>query len=139
MIPRLWNLLGKTLWIDETDRVSDLGALLSTVLAVTTIVGVGLAGLAYGTTKTLRESNGDLRSALEDERQKGEQRDKKIAELQADRDALARVATGQQHWEQLTEKLDEHHEESMSAWSALGAAMGRLEAAIREHRRGTAR
>lgn len=99
---------------------------LHTILAISTMVGFALAGLCVGYVKLTRETNTDLRARNADL-----EAENKI--LKADRDALARVVTGEV-WsealgvkiEQLDEHMKEHHAEAMSAWSGIARAIGEL-------------
>lgn len=98
----------------------ELGSLLgvlAAILAVTTAVAAGLAGLLFGTIRTLRESNQDLRDRVDDlERGRTEDR-AKIAELRADNAALGRVVTGETYLVSLTDQLNTHQLEAREHWT----------------------
>lgn len=103
-------------------------------LAVALVVTTGLLGLQQGTVRTLRGSNGDLRSSVGDlEREREILREtiatertettSKIAELQSAVEVLGKTVTGEAHLVALQDMLDHHHTESMTALNEIKAAL----------------
>ena len=103
----------------------DFSGVLQSVLAITTIIGVALAGLQRGVVQNLREANKDLRDRggdLEKERDEAEkERDEQKAEnkkLAADLEALGRVVSNEVQIAAFGERLEEHHTEAKGYWRA---------------------
>lgn len=114
-------------------------------LAVALVVTTGLLGLQQGTVRTLRGSNGDLRSSVGDlEREREilrttiatERTDNtaqiaaiksdsatQIAELKSAVEVLGKTVTGEAHLVALQDMLDHHHTESMTALNAIQQAL----------------
>lgn len=107
----------------------DLGALLTTVFGITTVIAAGLAGLVYGGQKTLRESNSDLRSRVTDLEKERSELKAEVAEVKADNASLSRLVTGEVHWQALTEMLEGHHQDAKKNWQKLA----NLDEAARQH------
>lgn len=84
----------------------ELGSLLSTILAVSTVVGVALAGLSLGTTRTLRASNTDLRDRIKDQEVVGKDCQARCSALEAERDALRRTVTAEDAVREVGGKVD---------------------------------
>lgn len=93
--------------------------LLSAVLTITTLIAAGLAGLMLGSLRTLRDNNSDLQARVTILEDKVQERDAEIAILTSDREALARVVTGEAHLNALTDLLTEHHQQSMASWQGM--------------------
>lgn len=102
--------------------------LLSTIFGAAALVAAALAGLTWGTVKTLREGGADLRSRVDD-LEKEQARDKaKIAELESENAALGRLVTGEVHWTALTDLLNVHHSEARAHWDDVLLILRRIEA-----------
>jgi len=96
----------------------DFSGVLQSVLAITTVIGVALAGLQRGVVTNLRETNKDLRDRagdLEKERDECQADNKK---LKSDLEALGRVVSNEVQIAAFGERLDEHHEEAKVYWRA---------------------
>jgi len=96
----------------------DFSGVLQSVLAITTIIGVALAGLQRGVVTNLRETNKDLRDRagdLEKERDEEQAENKK---LKSDLEALGRVVSNEVQIAAFGERLDEHHQEAKGYWRA---------------------
>lgn len=102
----------------------------SAVLIITSLVGVGLMRARV---IDLKERLGECRDEIADQ-------DREITKLKAARtedqaeiakqandiDALRRIVTGEEHWVELTRKLDTHHDEAKSHWAAFEELLGRI-------------
>lgn len=115
--------------------MNDLSGTMTTVFGVMALVTAALAGLQYGTMKTLRSSNGDLRDRAADQDAKIAALTQKIADLAAENRALGRVVTGETYLTALASALDEHHDESMEVLRAIQTAIQHMDAAITRARR----
>lgn len=90
----------------------DWATALTGVFGVTTILATAVAGLIWGTVRTVRDAASDLRGRvgdLEAERAKDKAR---IAELETANVVLTKTVTGEVHWVALMHLLKLHHEES---------------------------
>ena len=103
----------------------DFSGVLQTVLAITTIIGVALAGLQRGVVTNLRETNKDLRDRngdLEKERDEAvrgwDAERVKSTNLESDLGALGRVVTNEVQILALGEQLGDYHEEAKGFWRA---------------------
>jgi hypothetical protein len=94
----------------------DLGALLTTVFGVTTVIAATLAALGYGVLRTLRESNGDLRARVSDLEKDRSERDARIAELTGLYETARQIATGEVHWQALVDLMAEHQVDAKAHW-----------------------
>lgn len=83
----------------------DFSGVLQTVLAITTIIGVALAGLQRGVVQNLREANKDLRDRDADRDKKETELEAKVSSLSADLTALGRVVTNEVQIASLTEAI----------------------------------
>lgn len=104
--------------------------LVHSVLAVSTVVAMVLFGLAMGLLTTLRNSNKDLRDRVGDLEKDRDEDEKHIAQLEADNTVLKRIATGEVQWQALSDLLDQHHKESMTAWNEIKAAISATHTAV---------
>jgi hypothetical protein len=90
----------------------DLSQALTGIFGITTILATAVAGLVWGTVKTVRDTASDLRGRvgdLETERAKDKAL---IAELRTENTVLTKTVTGEVHWVALTALLTLHHKES---------------------------
>ncbi len=95
----------------------DLGALLTTVFGITTVIAAGLAGLVYGAQRTLRESNSDLRNRVGDLEKDRAERDAKIAELTALYETAKQIATGEVQWQVVVDLMTAHQKDAKAHWT----------------------
>ena len=96
----------------------DFSGVLQSVLAITTVIGVAMAGLQRGVVTNLREATKDLRDRngdLEKERDEERAENKK---LKSDLEALGRVVSNEVQIAAFGERLEEHHEEAKTYWRA---------------------
>jgi len=85
---------------------------LTGVFGITTIIATAVAGLVWGTVKTVRDTASDLRGRVGD-LEAGRYLDKaRIAELETANEVLTKTVTGEVHWVALMHLLKMHHEES---------------------------
>lgn len=103
-----------TLWAISLD-----GELLTSVFGIATLLAAGLAGLAWGTVKTLRDSNQDLRNRVSDLEDSDRAKSTKMAELESENKALGRLVTGEVHWQSIADMLDHHHREAQRHWDEV--------------------
>jgi hypothetical protein len=96
----------------------DFSGVLSTVLTITTIIGVALAGLQRGVVTNLREAAADLRLRDADRAKREADLEAENVALKADLTALGRVVTGEAYLTALGDRLDEHHAEAKQFWHA---------------------
>lgn len=95
----------------------DIGNFLTTALAVVSIATLAGLGLMRGTVTNLREQLADTRASNAELRQERTEDAAKIATLTTDLEALARVVTGEVHWVQLGQQLEQHHVEARAYWT----------------------
>lgn len=120
---------------------TEFTTLLTTALALVTIVATGLAALLMGTLKTLRETNGDLRDQNGDLKAKTLDLVSQLTKESEEKRVLAELVTGEAHLtrieglvEDQSTLLSEHHNDSVSHWDAMTAAFTTLAAEIRRNR-----
>lgn len=91
-------------------------------------ISVGAFGalfLVYGTTKTLRDTNNDLRAQHEDDKARIVERDETIlkmqksqAEMQGRIGVLESLVTGAVNWTAISDLLETHHREAVGHWKS---------------------
>jgi hypothetical protein len=93
------------------------------VVPFITIAAFGALFLVYGTTKTLRDTNADLRAQHEDDKARLQERDSEIAKMrqsQAEMEGrigvLESLVTGAVNWTAISDQLEVHHREALSHW-----------------------
>jgi hypothetical protein len=94
------------------------------VVPFITIAAFGALFLVYGTTKTLRDTNADLRAQHEDDKARLAERDAEIAKMkqnQAEMEGrigvLESLVTGAVNWTAISDQLEVHHKEALAHWS----------------------
>jgi len=85
---------------------------LTGIFGVTTILATAVAGLVWGTVKTLRDTAADLRGRVGDLEAARYLDKSRIAELETANGVLTKTVTGEVHWVALMHLLKLHHEES---------------------------
>jgi len=96
--------------------MSHLGTLLPTVLTITTIIGVALAGLQRGVVTNLRESNKDLRDRVGDLEKERDEAVTEAALHKSDLDALGRMVRNEAELNALATAIQENHTETKAFW-----------------------
>jgi hypothetical protein len=96
----------------------DFSGVLQTVLAITTIIGVALAGLQRGVVTNLREANKDLRDRAGDLEKERDECAAETKRLKSDLEALGRVVSNEVQIAAFGERLEHHHEEAKGYWRA---------------------
>lgn len=94
------------------------------VVPFITIAAFGALFLVYGTTKTLRDTNADLRAQHEDDKARLQERDAEIArmkqataELEGRIGVLESLVTGAVNWTAISDQLETHHREALVHWN----------------------
>ena len=90
----------------------DWATVLTGVFGVTTIIATAVAGLIWGTVKTVRDTAADLRGRVGDLEALRALDKAEIAELKTANQVLTKTVTGEVHWVALMHLLKLHHEES---------------------------
>ena len=100
-----------------------LGDVVDKVILFFTVASFGALFLVYGTTKTLRDTNADLRAQHDDDKERLAQRGIEIAELKKVQAELqGRIAvleglvTGAVNWTAISDQLDMLHKEAVRHW-----------------------
>ena len=103
----------------------DFSGVLQTVLAITTVIGVALAGLQRGVVTNLREALADIRARFADkvaalvDMTTDRDKWKTLADQRAaDLEALGRVVSNEVQIAAFGERLEQHHEEAKDYWTA---------------------
>lgn len=93
------------------------------VVPFITVAAFGALFLVYGTTKTLRDTNQDLRAQHEDDKARIAERDTEIATMQKTQaemegriSVLESLVTGAVNWHAISDQLEAHHRESLEHW-----------------------
>lgn len=116
----------------------NFSTLLSTALVVITLATAGGFGLMRGRVSNFREELSDTRATNAELRTQRAEDRAEIELLKAGRaedkralDALAKVVTGEVHWQALSEHLDTHHGEAKAHWTRAEANTSEMLAALR--------
>lgn len=91
--------------------MGNLGNILPTVLTITTIIGVALAGLQRGIVTNLREANKDLRDRAGDLEKERDEAATEAALHKSDLDALGRMVRNEAELNALSHAIQENHDE----------------------------
>lgn len=93
---------------------------------VAPFISIGAFGalfLVYGTTKTLRDTNNDLRAQHEDDKERLAEREMLIAsmkehqaQLEGRIGVLESLVTGAVNWTAISDLLEAHHREAVAHW-----------------------
>lgn len=88
-----------------------------------TVASFGALFLVYGTTKTLRDTNGDLRAQHEDDKERlqtvqdeNAELRKHMTEMAARISVLEGLVTGAVNWTAISDQLEAHHAEAVAHW-----------------------
>lgn len=113
--------------MDTLTPLSTFVLLLLSVITLATAAGVGFQR------GKIAKLNSDLTEA--DARAGRLERDltatrAELATARTDLDALGRVVTGEAHWVAIGDKLDTHHDEAMTHWSAEQSTLDRIATAL---------
>lgn len=106
--------------------LSDISGLLTGILAIALIIGGGWAAMVLGTSKFQRDHIADLANRVEHLEKDRDEKTAALAQITADRDALARVITGEAHWVALGDQLNDHHQEANDHWTKTQAHLEQI-------------
>lgn len=103
--------------------LGEFSGTLASVFGVVALVAAALCALQYGTLKTLRESNADLREQHKDDEGRISLRDLElakvrgeIAEMVGKVQILTEINTQQVSWVAVTDQLEHHHNRAEKHW-----------------------
>jgi hypothetical protein len=100
-----------------TPLAVDLSGLASTALGIVALATAAGLGLMRGTVTNLREQLADTR-ADNAEMRISRVEDRALIDTQkAELAALAKIVTGEVHWQSISETLDHHHVEAKQHWT----------------------
>jgi lysophospholipase L1-like esterase len=125
LIPRAGSAVVRHHRLHRLDEVPDpagatpmnyLPVVVSIVFPILTIIVGGFCVLQLGVTKTLRDSNGDLRARVTDLEASDQRKDEKIKGQAAEIAALQRVVTGEVQLAAIADVLQHHHEQAVHFW-----------------------
>lgn len=102
------------------------------VFPILTIVVGGVAILAYGSNKVLRDTATDLRTRIEDL-----EKERDIVRAKADASAAElkvwqRAVTGEVQLSAILDLLGDHHREAVTEWTKNRASQGELQKTMKE-------
>jgi hypothetical protein len=106
-----------------------------------TVAAFGALFLVYGTTKTLRDTNGDLRAQHEDDKARLHEAQSENADLRKEMTAMAGrisvlegLVTGAVNWTAISDQLEAHHAEALNHWKQAIAQWAKDESVLVEIR-----
>jgi chromosome segregation ATPase len=123
----------------------DWGALASSAVAVCALVSAGALGLNISRVATLKADLADSRARVADrDRDLAEEKrnhadavaeadrnrikyDARVQQLETELAYAKRLATGEDHWENLDGKLTRHHAEASGAWTRIEGTVKRID------------
>lgn len=100
------------------------------IFPILTIVAGGVAILAYGSNKVLRETATDLRSRVSDLEHEREIDRQKIASQEAELKVWQRAVTGEVQLAAILDLLSDHHREAVTEWAKNRKAEGNVVEAV---------
>lgn len=101
-------------------------AILTPIFGVVAAIASALAGITYSVTRTLRDSNIDLRARVKDLETDRERDKAENAELHGENKLLRQIATGEIDWHAVTDLLGAHHEEANQHWTNTEALLNEI-------------
>lgn len=109
-----------------------MNIIVSIVFPLLTIVVGGFCVLQLGITKTLRDSNGDLRARVDDLEASDKRKDATIGGQAAEIAALQRVVTGEVQLAAIADVLQHHHEQAVTFWDNANRVLEHTDATLAE-------
>lgn len=118
-----------------------LGDIVDKAILFVTVAAFGALFLVYGTTKTLRDTNGDLRAQHEDDKERLQAAQDENAELrkqimmmESRISVLEGLVTGAVNWAAISDQLEAHHTEAVTHWRQAMAQWSKDEHILTEIR-----
>jgi hypothetical protein len=116
------------LWVLREAGTSppSFSTIVGVIFPILTIVAGGVAILAYGSNKVLRETADDLRKRVSDLEHEREVDRQKIASQDAELKVWQRAVTGEVQLAAILDLLGDHHKEAVAEWAKNRVAEGNM-------------
>lgn len=108
------------------------GSILSVVFPILTIVAGGVAILAYGSNKVLRDTADDLRKRIEDLEVERDTVRAKADAATAELKVWQKAVTGEVQLTAILDLLGDHHKEAVAEWARNRVAEGEMTKAMND-------
>jgi hypothetical protein len=114
--------------------IDGLGGILTAALAIIAVSTLAGYGLLRGRVASLRDELKDERDARESLHGRHQETLRDLVDCQGKLKVLESVVTGEIHWVALGEKLDHHHNEAKTQWTAQAVLLGEIRDLLRDQR-----